>query len=439
MQAAMALLYLPWISIAWSRTFGYGAISETHSIGYIVSQGLKLLSVGETVADDDLSRWLTIGTLVLALLGAWRGYSGDSRRDPRRQNLRSAVLSLVLLTLAPMVLMSALMLSGRSAYRPKFFLVASPAFCLLVGMGIAALEPPSRQKATLAGRMWLLVALAMVGVGAARSLRNYYFEPRYARSDYRGIAAYVESIELPGDAILLNAPNQWEVFTYYHHERVPVYPLCRSRPLDEAQVMAELESITAAHDRLFVLYWAVDESDPERIVERWLASHTYKASDRWYGDVRLAVYAVPESLDRVEIEKSLADVMLGDRIALRGYTLRPNPAQRGDIIQVTLFWRAQAKPEARYKVFLHLVDGTGQLVSQHDSEPGDGMDLTTGWSPEKGVFFDRYGLWIPETSTAGEYALLCGMYHVSGTPRLAITANGQPAGDALQLATIVVQ
>jgi hypothetical protein len=253
------------------------------------------------------------------------------------------------------------------------------------------------------------------------------------------MAAYIESLERPGDAILLNAPNQWEVFTYYHHERVPVYPVARSRPLDQAQVLAELESIAAKHDRLFVLYWAVDESDPERVVERWLATHTYKASDAWYGDVRLAVYGVPESADDVEIQEPLRDVMLGDRIALRGYALHPNPCQPGDILQVTLFWGVRTAPEARYKVFLHLLDGAGQLVSQRDSEPGDGMDLTTSWNPARGVFPDHYGVWIPEALPAGEYTLLCGMYHVSGAPRLDITVDGQPAGDALELGTLVVQ
>ena len=63
------------------------------------------------------------------------------------------------------------------------------------------------------------------------------------------IAAYVESIEREGDAILLNAPNQWEVFTYYHHQHVPVYPLNRTRPPIEARGVAELEEIAAKHDR----------------------------------------------------------------------------------------------------------------------------------------------------------------------------------------------
>jgi hypothetical protein len=335
-------------------------------------------------------------------------------------------------------MMVGLALVGRPAYRPKFFLVASPPFCLLVGTGISWLEG-STGKRTMASRLWLLVGLAVVGVGAARSLRNYYFDPAYARSDYRAIAAYVESIEREGDAILLNAPNQWEVFTYYHHEHVPVYPLNRARPPDEAAVVAELEEIAANHDRLFALYWAVEESDPDRIVERWLETRTFRAADEWYGDVRLVTYAVPEALDTVEMERSLEDTRFGEAIALRGYTLAPSEVEQGDILQVTLFWEALAVPGERYKVFLHLVDKGGQIVAQYDGEPGHGMALTTGWSPDLGMFPDRYGVLVPDTLPDGAYELLVGMYHITGQPRLVITVDGTISGEVLSLATISIE
>jgi mannosyltransferase len=432
------VLYLPWLPTAWSRVLGYGPISARYSVRFVVGQALKLISVGETVPEDDLTRWLTLGMVGLAIFGAWGGFVPTSESRGRRRLVFTCTLALVLLILAPIVLMAVLMLVGRPAFRPKFFLVASPPFCLLAGVGISLLEGSSGRR-TMYNRLWLLLGLAIVGVGAVRSLRSYYFDPAYARSDYRAIAAYVESIEREGDAILLNAPNQWEVFTYYHQQHVPVYPLCRTRPPVEAAVVAELKEIAANHSRLFALYWAVEESDPERVVERWLEAHTFKAMDTWYGDVRLVVYAVPEALDEVDIEHMLPGVRLGEAIALRGYALAPEDIGQGDILQVVLFWEALGVPGGRYKVFLHLVDGSGRIVSQYDSEPGDGMNLTTNWSPDQGVFRDRYGLLVPSTLPDGEYRLLVGMYDVSGAPRLPIVTDGQPAGDTLYLDTIEIR
>ena len=438
LHVVATVLYLPWLPTAWNRILGYGPISAGHSVSFVIGQALKLLSVGETVPGDDLTRWLTLGIVGLAILGGWAGFApaGLALRKWTRMSLAVAFLSLVV---APMAMMAALTLTGRPAYRPKFFLVASPAFCTLVGTGIALLERPSGARRGLGSRLWLLLGLGLVSVASARSLHNYFRDPAYARSDYRGLAADVQSVQREGDAVLLNAPNQWEVFTYYYRRGVPVYPLCDSRPPVEEEVVAKLEEIATNHTRLFVLYWAVDESDPERIVERWLEAYTFKATDTWYGDVRLTVYAVPEALGAVEMGEELASVRIGDRIALRGYALAPSDPRAGDVLRVTLFWKALDVPGGRYKVFLHLVDGDGQIVSQHDGEPGDGMNLTSDWQPDRGVFPDRYGLLVPASVAGGDYRLLVGMYDVSGAPRLPITVDDQPVGDALVLATVQIQ
>jgi mannosyltransferase len=435
MQVAVALLFLPWTPTAWAKIWGYGSISERYTASFVVAQALKLLSVGETVPDDDLTRWLTVGIVGLALFGAWGGVA-SFRTGTRRSTFVQTVM-LILAVLAPAAMMVALALGDRPAYRPKFFLAASPAFCTLVGGGIALLERPSGRRRTMTSQLWLLLAMGLVGLGAARSLRNYYFDPAYARTNYRGIAETITRQERAGDAILLDAPNQWEVFTYYYHGSAPVYPLCRSRPCSEEQASGELEEIAAQHGRMFVLYWATAESDPERIVERWLEEHAFKASDTWYGDVRFAIYAVRLRGDQPM--QPMADVRLGEAIALRGYALSPQQVSPGDILEVTLFWEALQVPPARYKVFVHLVDLDGQIVAQADGEPGDGMHLTTGWQPTDGVFADRYGVLVPDSAGPGDYQVWVGMYDVSGAPRLPISVQGAAAGDAFSLAMVTVR
>ncbi len=434
-QLAVVALYAPWLPTAWAKTVGYGAISESYSPAFIISQALQLLSIGETAPADEWTNWLTVGMTGLALFGVWEGWA-----QPRRRETRIHMLTLILSILAPVVMMATLALIGRPAYRPKFFLVASPAFCVLVGRGIAVLEQTTDGRRTWGSRIWLLVGLGLVAIAAGRSLQQHYFSPVQPRGDYRGIATAISQIERRGDAILLNAPNQWEVFTYYYPEnpnRAPIYPLCRARPPVEAEVVAELEQIAARHQRLFVLYWAAEQSDPTGIVERWLDAHTFKAADTWYGDVRLAIYATPLS-EPVKMIHPLTDVRLGEAIALRGYTVAPNEPQRGDVVQVALFWEAMGIPTARYKVFIHLVGADGQIMAQFDGEPRGEAGPTVQWRPENGVMVERYGVLLPQTAASGEYRLVTGMYDVSGAPRLPVYVDGQPAGDFFTLATLSV-
>jgi len=435
MHAAVVLLYFPWLLTALDKILHYGPISVGQSVASIVSQALKLLSVGESAPDDDLTLWLTVAMVGLAVFGAWSGLA--LRGEGRRRLSFVYTLGLILLVVAPIAMMVGLTLTGRPAYRPKFFLVASPAFCMLAGLGIAVLEHSPEPRRTLSNQLWLLLGMGIVGLSAARSLHNYYVDPDYARADYRGIARDIRSAEREGDAILLNAPNQWEVFTYYYRGQIPVYPLPRSRPPREEQVIDELERIADQHRRVFALYWATDESDPERIVERWLEANAYKAADTWYGDVRLVTYALPEA-ESAEMAHSLEDVRLGEAIALHGYTLAPEDVECGDILQVTLFWEALDVPPGRYKVFLHLVDDQEQIVSQYDGEPGHGLNLTTQWRPERGTFPDRYGVSVPDALAPGTYRLLAGMYDVSGAPRLPISSAGESIGDVLTLTTIEI-
>ena len=115
---------------------------------------------------------------------------------------------------------------------------------------------------------------------------------------YRAIARRLADDYRAGDAVILISPNQWEAYSYYHASPSPVYPLPRARPLDVAATVAELESITLAHPRLFVLFWGEAQADPAQVVEGWLNAHAFKAEDTWYGGVRLAVYAALRTLGR---------------------------------------------------------------------------------------------------------------------------------------------
>ncbi len=423
------VLYLPWAPTALRQISGWPSSAGGAAPGSALPDLLRLLSLGVTIETAGAAiALLGFGfVLLLGLIPREGGHPADG-----------AGLALVVLWL--IIPIAAFLVLGlyKEAFL-KFMLVASPPFCLLVGRGLRQ-ALASRSAGGLGARSVILLptalSLGLILSFSYESLDNLYFDPAYARADYRAMARTIESVARPGDGIILNAANQWEVFTYYYPEVERVYPLPRSRPVREAEVEAELESITASHDRLYAVFWGEAESDPERLVERWLDAHAYKAADEWWGDVRLVTYAVPAA-PPTELETRV-NARLGEAIILHGYTLLTDRVAAGDILQLTLFWEGMAPIEERYKVFLHLLNTQGELVTQRDSEPGGGLALTTTWKPGE-MLPDNHGILIPLDTPPGTYQLIVGLYLLTDPAvRLPVTLDGEPAGDALSVAPITV-
>jgi len=212
--------------------------------------------------------------------------------------------------------------------------------------------------------------------------------------------SYIEATAGPNDAIIINAPSQIETVAHYYRGDLPMYPLPRHRPLRRDEAEAELQDIAARHERVFAILWATDQSDEERFIEGWLDAHTYKALDEWRGNVRLAVYAVPQE-PLTEITHPL-DAVLGDSIRLLGYALPSAEVRAGDVLQLTLFWQATQPIPRRYKVFIHVLDKDRQIISQRDSEPGGGTRLTNTWQPGETVLSSCASLKVQPPRRQGE-------------------------------------
>jgi len=91
----------------------------------------------------------------------------------------------------------------------------------------------------------------------------------------------------------------------------------------------------------------------------------------------------------------------------------------GDILVVTLTWLPYTEIEQNYKVFVHLKDAQGNLVTQHDAEPDRWEQPTSQWTPGIQVQ-DAHMLLIPRDASAGTYTLYVGMYVPTTMERLVI-------------------
>jgi mannosyltransferase len=433
------LLFLPWLPTAWDQVTHWPRTGVDLALAEQLRTVSGWITYGNTAGEVAWLRFIFPALLIAAAL--W----------PDRHTRRAGWRVGVPLIWAGVVI-GALFASG--AYREanlKFLLPAQVAVALLIGRGARRLWKTSSSdenqvgaqqaaplqagrsgfKITITRRMIAGVCLFLVVIGQLQALDALYGDPAYARADYRAIAARVTSDARPGDAIILDAPNQAEVFTYYYHGDAPIYGLPRGLGGDDDQTRADVDAVLRDHRRIFVLFWGETERDPNRVVQATLDAGAYPVASWWYGDVRLAQYAVmgaaPTAPDVV------SNARFGDHITLTGYALSTDAFRPGDVIGVTLFWTTDAPLDTRYKVTVQLLAPDGTLITQHDAEPGGNRALTTAWTPGV-IVIDTHGLILPPTLPPGGDTLIVSLYDINAPlNRLPVTVNGDQMGDTFVL------
>jgi hypothetical protein len=120
------------------------------------------------------------------------------------------------------------------------------------------------------------------------------------------------------------------------------------------------------------------------------------------------------------------------KIKLLGYDLDVSQVAVSGSARLTLYWQAQAEMPTVYKVFVHLLDASGQIVTQVDREPQAGLAPTTGWLPGE-VLIDN--IEVPATQRiAGTRTIAIGLYDPASGKRLPVLdENGATLGDSVTL------
>lgn len=137
---------------------------------------------------------------------------------------------------------------------------------------------------------------------------------------------------------------------------------------------------------------------------------------------------------------NLGDARQDGAIQLLSYAV-PEQIKPGETFDVRLYWTLDAAQSINehYNVFVHLLSGDGQLVTNHDGPPGDGWHPTQTWTPGD-VVRDVHPIATPADLPAGAYTVQVGLYHWPSLERLPVRdASGveQPDG-AYRLQTITV-
>jgi mannosyltransferase len=422
-NAAVLLLFAPWLPTLYHQ-LEVGKKAAEQGAHDVIPAAVQSLLVG----DQGVLAARTVALLLLGLLAL------TGAATTLRQGSRGALPHLLVLgPLAGTAVFGAL----RSVYEVHFILAALPGVAILGAAGSAAVAGAWPLWRRAGGQ-----ALALACVGAVALLMSadadvrYYVSPAHPKDNYQGLVQTIHRESQPGDAVVLYAPGQDQVFSYYYHGADPVVGLPNQRPPQAQAVAAQLAGLAAQHSRLWVVEYAMAEADPAGLVPAWLAQHAFLASHRWFGSVQLLLYGLPRPTQ--PSTEHTVQARFDNGAVLLGYQLATSSVGAGGTVALTLTWQDQAPIAQRYTVFTHLLDGQNKVVAQHDGEPAGGTRPTTTWKPGERIA-DQHGIAIPANLPPGAYTLEVGMYLPASGVRAHVVRPGEPSVDHLLLGQVTVQ
>jgi 4-amino-4-deoxy-L-arabinose transferase-like glycosyltransferase len=397
-NALAIVLFLPWLPVAFRQISGWGIESQKYDLGTAMLDSFRWLVVGRTATLADSS--LALGVVGLILVSAVFSH---------RNRLKLALLSL--LAFLPFALVFVFGLY-REAYLKILLVCVAPMWiCFAARIDEMFFYSESKPLKKTFGAL-ILVATC---VPVLFSLNNLYHNVAYSRDDYRGIYRLISANAQPDDAVLFIAPNQWEVFTYYKRDDKNLFPL-KYRPVYEGEVAQQLEKIVFGRARIFVLYFAEREADPNSWYERWLALNVAKIHEEWIGNVRLAVYSARSEGSGVRSEE-LGDRSQNPEVNLKSATVVQSLITHYQLLPIELVWRAEKKIDKRYKVFVHVGKDDAPPIAQFDGEPVGGFRPTNSWNAGEEIL-DRRGVWFKPGTPRGKFGVFVGLYDGATGERL---------------------
>ncbi len=372
-------------------------------------RGITAYSVGELVPPAQAVPLVLVfaGLFVLGLI-----YAG--LRSWRRWQGRQMLAFLLAYTLAPNLAAWVYGELRTPVYLERYLITVQVGFLLAVCLGVLAifdgLRRGSRGRAgfvRLAAQAVAAIPLAALLVISGWVLQHHYFDPAYAKPDWRGVAQTIQDYEMPGDAIVLTGDGGERVFEYYYRGEAPVYTDFNTPVPPPEEAIEIIKDITGSHRRIWYSPYGVDI---DATLERWLGRHAYPAWQKWIGRKRLALYAGTGNYPAHDLSLPAGDLTLSQ------LSLPADPVAAGDVLPLGFIWQADEPVDVDYGLSLRLTNKRGDIFAQSDWPPLTASGGTSTW-PEHQPVTDHRGFWLPVETPPTEYKLQFVVYDaVTGQP-----------------------
>jgi hypothetical protein len=114
--------------------------------------------------------------------------------------------------------------------------------------------------------------------------------------------------------------------------------------------------------------------------------------------------------------------MFGESIGVVAHRVDVRSAQRGDTIDVRVYWQAIKPPTKDYFVRLSLMDEDGGVLWERERRPGRGLSPTDMWQAGQ-VIPDLFRVVVPADAQRGKATIVLGAIDRGSGPLL--TSGGE--------------
>jgi 4-amino-4-deoxy-L-arabinose transferase-like glycosyltransferase len=406
------LLFLPWLVVMLPPLLEAGQLGEPSTPNltrHLVTVGVELAT--GSALENRLARWLFVGLLLICVAGI--------RYLWRRQRAWTGLLLVWLLSAALGIY---LVRFSRATFNAFYIVVAAPAWWTFIGLGILALWRRSDGRVRTVGILTLSITMLI----AVFSLVNYYYDEKYSRSlGYREMAAQLAFHASPNDIFVAHYPDP--SFDYYLRD-VPLPRTMQPATYQDTgrQTDQDLAELAGQYDRLWFVPAHRSNWDPEDVAFRWLDYNSLLERETTHRRLTLSAY---RPLSGANMVLSSLNSPIDDLLQLEGAYITVNGEPTGlsdgapiqlqseDTVEVSLVWEALSEIPADYTIFVHLLDGDGRLVAQHDGVPASGTRPTKAWIEGERIL-DKHRITMPSDFTGGSGSLVVGLYDSNTIERI---------------------
>jgi mannosyltransferase len=445
--AVSVLAYLPWLGVTFARLGADASYWEgVLPIGEIVGKTFLAFAAGLTATSSEQAAIVVGYSVLLGFVLAASGWLTFRRRSDARGG--DAVVFPVLYLAVPAVLLYVVSFD-RPKFDPRYLMLASPGFYLLVAQGLEILAWQGRSSLRLptraVARAFLAGGIAFVLWAAAIPLQHYYANEVLARDDFRSVAGWVRDRIQPDEAIILCSGHMFPAFDYYFDSpdaiRIPNQPTLSTRTLVTYAVADELNRRLAGKRGVWLVLWQDNVVDPDGILTTMLQDQGIQQPvEQSFWGLRLLRYSLPESArfsSQPGIQVRLG-LKFGDAVRLLGYRPSNLTSVAGESVSLTLYWQPLRVLFSDYRLLLRITDDQGGEWGRYEGRPAAYEHPTTRW---------QIGATVPGSvavpilagTPPGDYHLQVAIYPADNPQRLEISSpDGLAQGQVYDLGKVAI-
>jgi mannosyltransferase len=427
------LLYIPWLPFLLQRfredaSYWQGVLKVDEAVRHLAIT----YTTGETVLEQQ-ALWLSAVAAVVLLLIVFVLLAAAVIQKPgvglsiwkaQRGDLCNALVFCLLWLVVPLTLF--LVLGYRSPkFNPRYAIQGWLPAALLLSAGLYKFW--SFRRLSRFFRTFSVIVILFFLASSAYSLFNWYTDPAFTKTDFRGIARYVRAHIQPEETVILTSGHIFPVWAYYYGWS-GWHALPRMETLDVNNAVtfansAELKDMLNGKSGAWLVNWQDEVIDPNGVVPLLLDSVGRREATPVFWGARLFHWRLNAGQE-LALTPPIAHEMninFGNQVTLLGFS-QPNDDQ------VIFYWQARQPLSQDYRLNAEVIDENRSKRGQMEGNYRLAAYLYPPWRWSlQEVVPGRHQLAWEKGTPAGDYSLRLKVTGAQGDLDI-LDAQGNPQG-----------